>query len=75
MAGSLGNIQLKFEISGTVLWQRSSFLEAISLKEAVSKSILVKDLENEEKNIYNVIPEDFYFNLDIDDCANLAKLP
>jgi hypothetical protein len=34
----------------------------------------VKDLENEEKNIYNVIPEDFDFNLDIDDYGNLSKL-
>jgi len=34
----------------------------------------VKDLENEEKNIYNIIPEDFDFNLDFDDSTNLSKL-
>jgi len=31
----------------------------------------VKDLENEEKNLCNVIPEDFDLNLDIDDYTNL----
>jgi len=34
----------------------------------------VKYLENEEKNIHKIIPEDFDFNLDIDDHTDLSKL-
>jgi len=34
----------------------------------------VKYLENEGKNICNIIPEDLDFNLDIDDNTDLSKL-
>ena len=66
--------QLKFEVSGTVLWWSSRSTETISLKEATCKSILVKYLENEEKNIHKIIREDLDFNLDIDDHTDLSKL-
>jgi hypothetical protein len=39
----------EFEVSRTVLMESSSFIETISLKEARTKSILVKERENEEK--------------------------
>jgi hypothetical protein len=36
----------EFEVSRTVLMGSSSFIETISLKEALVKSILVKEREN-----------------------------